>query len=56
MTETTPYNPLAKENLGKSVADALLNSKPLPLGDLPKFGGAGVYAIYYTGDFEAEPD
>lgn len=46
------YNPLEKENLGKSVADSLLIQSPVPLGCLPKFHGAGVYAIYYNGDFK----
>jgi Eco29kI restriction endonuclease len=47
----TPYNPLDKKNLGTSVADALLAR---PIGPLPpseRFVGAGVYAIYYSGDF-----
>jgi len=47
-----PYNPLAKENLGKSVADALLERE---IGRLPppeKFIAAGVYAIYYHGPFK----
>lgn len=46
-----PYNPLDKEKLGESVANALLNS---PIHELPPsnpFVGAGVYAIYYSGDF-----
>jgi hypothetical protein len=49
----TPFNPLDKRNLGESVAGALL--KP-PVGSLPptaQFSGAGIYAIYYTGDFKA---
>ncbi len=46
-----PYNPLAKINLGKSVAEALLDQSPHALGDLPRFPGAGIYTIYYTGDF-----
>ena len=48
-----PYNPLAKENLGKSVADALLERGigPLPPGE--KFIAAGIYAIYYDGPFKA---
>jgi len=46
-----PYNPLEKENLGKSVAESLLNSSPIPLGKLKTFSGAGIYAIYDTGDF-----
>ena len=50
-----PYNPLDKLNLGRSVADALLQQPTAPLAgvqeaDVP---GAGVYAIYYTGDFPA---
>lgn len=48
-----PYNPLEKMNLGGSVADAMLESAVHPLGGLESFNGAGIYAIYYTGDFEA---
>jgi Eco29kI restriction endonuclease len=46
------YNPLDRENLGKSIVDALLNQEAVPLNDIPDFPGAGVYAIYYRGDFE----
>ena len=46
-----PYNPLEKENLGKSVAESLLDSNSLPLGAIEPFNGAGVYAIYYLGNF-----
>ena len=46
-----PYNPLEKENLGKSVADSLIKQKAEPLGSIERFLGAGVYAIYYTGSF-----
>ena len=45
-----PFNPLDKKNLGASVAEALLTKDVHPLGDLPKFVGAGIYALYYTGD------
>ncbi len=45
------YNPLDKLNLGKSVAEALLDKAAEPLGDLSAFEGAGIYAIYYTGPF-----
>lgn len=48
-----PFNPLDKKNLGASVAEALLTKEVHPLGRLPQFDGAGIYAIYYTGDFEA---
>lgn len=47
-----PYNPLEKENLGKSVADSLSEQDPLPLAAIKRFPGAGIYAIYYTGNFE----
>ncbi|WP_181299121.1 Eco29kI family restriction endonuclease [Pseudomonas sp. Q2-TVG4-2] len=48
-----PFNPLDKKNLGASVAEALLTKEIHPLGDLPAFEGAGIYAIYYSGDFPA---
>jgi hypothetical protein len=48
-----PYNPLEKENLGKSVADSLVSRTTVPLGKIERFHGAGVYAIYYTGSFDA---
>jgi hypothetical protein len=48
----TPYNPLAKENLGKSVADALLERVLGPLPPPEKFIAAGIYAIYYQGPFK----
>ncbi|MDR2141712.1 MAG: Eco29kI family restriction endonuclease [Deltaproteobacteria bacterium] len=51
--EYSPYNPLDKINLGSSVADALLNSCVHKLGFLEPFNGAGIYAIYYSGNFKA---
>ena len=47
-----PFNPLDKRNLGESVAEALLLTKPVALPPKP-FIGAGVYAIYYLGSFPA---
>lgn len=46
----SPFNPLDKKNLGESVAEALLLQ---PVHKMPPepFIGAGIYAIYYTGDF-----
>lgn len=52
MTDDAPYNPLDKLNLGKSVAEALLDRPDHPLADIPAFAGAGIYVIYYTGDFD----
>ncbi len=46
-----PFNPLDKKNLGLSVADALLSRSVVPLDALQPFVGAGVYAIYYVGNF-----
>lgn len=51
MSDEGPYNPLDKRNLGASVAEALLLRRPQPLGSIPSVIGAGIYAIYYTGDF-----
>jgi hypothetical protein len=50
--EIIPFNPLDKKNLGASVAEAMLAGKVYPLGELPDFKGAGIYAIYYSGGFK----
>ncbi|NJM08278.1 Eco29kI family restriction endonuclease [Candidatus Gracilibacteria bacterium] len=42
------YNPLDKENLAKSVANAFL-ARPIEAFPVGRFQGAGVYALYYTG-------
>jgi hypothetical protein len=46
-----PFNPLDKKNLGESVAEAVLQQPVVPLPPGKPFIGAGVYAIYYEGDF-----
>ncbi len=51
MENDSLFNPLDKRNLGKSVVDALLTSLEKPLASVDSFSGAGVYAIYYRGDF-----
>ena len=53
MKQEIPHNPLDRINLGLSVTNALLARKPIPLESAEQFNGAGVYAIYYTGDFPA---
>jgi len=53
LSEQIPYNPLDKKNLGVSVAEALLSSAAIPLKSLKRFKGAGIYAIYYAGAFDA---
>jgi len=50
---TEVYNPLDKINLGKSVAEALLEQPVHALGDIPAFEGAGIYVIYYRGSYPA---
>ena len=48
-----PFNPLDKRHLGQSVGQAMLARPAVPITDLESFGGAGIYAIYYHGDFPA---
>jgi hypothetical protein len=50
---TSPYNPLDKLNLGRSVAEALLLCPIASMNQIGELVGAGVYAIYYTGAFDA---
>ena len=47
------YNPLDKVNLGVSVTDAMLSKEVGPLPPIEEFIGAGLYAIYYVGDYPA---
>ncbi len=51
MNQETLYNPLDKVHLGASVADALLSRRKIPMSDIQSFIGAGIYALYYIGDF-----
>lgn len=53
--KSDPYNPLEKRNLAESIQRRILLTEPMPLGDRSArlaTGGAGVYAIYYSGTFE----
>lgn len=47
-----PYNPLDKLNIGESIVRELLSRPRLALPP-PRFGGAGVYALYYAGSHPA---
>ena len=47
------FDPLAMENLAESIVHALHRREAVPLNLLPEFDGAGVYALYYHGDFPA---
>ena len=51
-TQNVVFNPLDKQHLGESVRDALLRQPVLPIANLEPFHGAGIFAIYYTGDFD----
>lgn len=44
-----PLNAFDMEDLGKRIAQKLVASEPIALGEMPQFNGAGVYAIYYNG-------
>lgn len=46
------YDPLDYENLARSIVQALLDRNEEPISPVIAFEGAGVYAIYYHGDFE----
>lgn len=48
---TDPYNPLEKINLAQSIGTALLRCSAIGMNEIDPFNGAGVYAIYYSGDF-----
>ncbi|NJJ04308.1 MULTISPECIES: Eco29kI family restriction endonuclease [Corynebacterium] len=47
------FDPLSYENLGISISRALDEQPVVPLTEIKRFHGAGVYALYYTGDFPA---
>ena len=47
----SPFNPLDKSHLAGSLADAMLKTHARPLAPAEKFEGAGIYALYYAGDF-----
>jgi hypothetical protein len=53
MKRVTPYNPLDKFNLARSIESELLDQPGQPLSEIDKIAGAGVYAIYYRGPFRA---
>lgn len=52
----TAFDPLSYENLGISISRALDEQPVVPLKDVARFNGAGVYALYYSGDFPAYGD
>jgi len=51
MTDTREYNPLDYANLTKSCVEELMRREPLTLALKEEFAGAGIYALFYNGDF-----
>jgi len=49
--EVIVYNPLDKKNLAQSIERTLLTAEPMSLPETREAVGAGIYVIYYTGDF-----
>lgn len=43
-------------NLAHSIVTRMMETEPTPLNRVPRFTGAGVYAIYYRGTFPAYAD
>src|SRR5258706_2262617 len=50
MDEASPYNPLSKRNIAASICSKLLHQPPEEM-PLERFKGAGIYLLYYTGQF-----
>ena len=50
---TGAFDPLDMNNIAESIVTQMLRQSPVPLGELPRFPGAGIYAIYYVGDLPA---
>ncbi|MDQ1288074.1 MAG: hypothetical protein QG622_1639 [Actinomycetota bacterium] len=53
MNNDEPYNPLAMVNLAHSIVTHMEEMEPHPLDTIPRFHGAGLYAIYYSGPYHA---
>lgn len=51
--QPTIFDPLAFSSLSESIARELSQAATVPLADLPPFEGPGIYALYYTGNFES---
>lgn len=49
--DNVAFNPLSKSSLADSVGIALNKRPAYPISALPKFEGAGIYALYYKGNF-----
>ncbi len=47
-----PFDPLHYDNIGEMIRLRLVGRELLALGDAAQANGAGIYALYYFGDFE----
>lgn len=52
-SEYQPFNPLDTPAIAQTLGREVLSRDPNPIGELTPFPGAGVYLIYYSGDFPA---
>lgn len=50
------YNPLDYQSLSDTLARELMASELVPLVEVDEFYGDGVYALFYSGDFEPYAD
>ncbi|MBA4174600.1 MAG: restriction endonuclease, partial [Hyphomicrobium sp.] len=48
---TSVFDPSNPKVVGRFVALAMVAQDRLPLSEIPKFYGSGIYAIYYNGRF-----
>lgn len=46
------FDPLDYDNLTRHVVETLMRQPPVPLSDLARFEGAGVYALFYNGPLD----
>jgi hypothetical protein len=49
---SAPYDPLDLKTLAESMARVVLEQPVHQQAKVPAFEGAGIYVIYYTGDYE----
>lgn len=45
------YNPLDYASLSETLARELMSSELMPMSQIERFYGDGVYALFYDGDF-----
>lgn len=53
MHQPVEFNPLSYGAIQDSLSQALMDAELIPLGDVERFEGNGVYALFYNGPFQA---